>query len=391
MRAVVYGGGNIGRGFIGQLFFESGYDTAFIDVNEEMINLINKDKCYPVRILEGNGYKDFIVKNVSGINGNDIESVKNAIAEADICATSVGVNILKFIAKPLREGLKKRFSIGNLKPLNIIICENKIGADKLLRELIEQEMNDEEKKYMKNIGFVEASIGRMVPVQTSEMKDGNPLRICVEKYSELPVDKEAFKGEIPQIKNMLPASNFDFYIKRKLFVHNMGHAITAYLGNLDGNEYIWQAIKKPYIEFAVLRAMNEVAMALSIEFDYRYEKLNFLIEDLIYRFNNVQLADTVERVGKDLNRKLSPNDRLVGAYKLCEVMEIDNTYISLGIAAALLFQYDELSKEDPKKVLSEICELNEKQIDGIMELYNLLKNKVPLSNILFFIKEKLYA
>jgi len=252
-------------------------------------------------------------------------------------------------------------------------------------------MNEEEKKYMENIGFVEASIGRMVPVQTAKMKDGNPLRICVEKYSELPVDKEAFKGEIPQIKNMLPASNFDFYIKRKLFVHNMGHAITAYLGSLDGNEYIWQSIKKPYIEFAVLRAMNEVAMALSIEFDYRYEKLNFLVEDLIYRFNNVQLADTVERVGQDLNRKLSSNDRLVGAYKLCENMGIDNTYISLGIAAALLFQYDELSKAEPEKVLSEICGLNEKQIDGIMELYNLLKNKTPLSNILFFIKEKLYA
>ena len=82
----------------------------------------------------------------------------------------------------------------------------------------------------------------MVPIQTEEMKDGNPLRVCVESYGYLPVDKEAFKGEIPEIKNMVPFAPFDFFIKRKLFLHNMGHAMTAYLGDLLGIEYIYEAI-----------------------------------------------------------------------------------------------------------------------------------------------------
>ena len=37
-KAVMYGAGNIGRGFITQLFYESGYATSFIDVNMTVID-----------------------------------------------------------------------------------------------------------------------------------------------------------------------------------------------------------------------------------------------------------------------------------------------------------------------------------------------------------------
>ena len=107
--------------------------------------------------------------------------------------------------------------------------------------MIKEQLNDEEISWFDaNIGLVEAAIGRTVPVQTEEMKDGNPLRVCVESYGYLPVDKDAFKGEIPEIKNMVPFAPFDFFIKRKLFLHNMGHAMTAYLGDLLGIEYIYE-------------------------------------------------------------------------------------------------------------------------------------------------------
>ena len=88
--------------------------------------------------------------------------------------------------------------------------------DAALKDLL----TDEEKKHFdEKVGLVEASIGRMVPVQTEEMKDGDPMRVCVERYGFLPVDLAAFKGEVPEIQNLVPFEPFDFYIKRKLYVY----------------------------------------------------------------------------------------------------------------------------------------------------------------------------
>ncbi len=318
MKAVMYGAGNIGRGFIGQLLSQSGYEVAFVDVAEPVIEQLNRQHQYPVRILYGDRYEESMVQNVSCVDGKDTGAVAEAIAEADVMATAVGVNILKFIIGNIAAGLKKRWQDPTKAPLNIIICENLIGADAYLKGEVAKLLNDEEKKLLdEKVGFVEASIGRMVPVQTDEMKGDNPLRVCVESYGVLPVDKAAFKGEIPPIQNMLPFTPFAFYIERKLFIHNMGHAFCAYLGSLMGVEYIWQAIADPTVELLVQRAMQQSAIGLSVKHGVPYGELNDHVLDLLNRFGNKQLGDTVKRVGNDLNRKLNPNDRILGALNLC--------------------------------------------------------------------------
>ena len=44
MKAVMYGAGNIGRGFIAKRFFLTGYETVFIDVNESLVEGLKKEK-----------------------------------------------------------------------------------------------------------------------------------------------------------------------------------------------------------------------------------------------------------------------------------------------------------------------------------------------------------
>ena len=62
---------------------------------------------------------------------------------------------------------------------------------------------------------------------------------------------------------MIPFEPFDFYIKRKLYIHNMGHATCAYLGLYTDKEYIYQSIADPQTYSIVINAMLESAMALS--------------------------------------------------------------------------------------------------------------------------------
>jgi len=391
-KAVIYGAGYIGRGFIGQLFSESGYEVVFIDIYQELIDRLNTDGRYPVRILSHNGSREFFVENVRAVNGNSQAQVVAEIAGADIMATSIGVNILPKIAKTIAAGLKKRWADRNSGYLNIIICENLMDANKHLAKWIEDELDRSEKKcFYERIGLVEASVGRMVPVMTDEMRQGNIARVCVEEFCELPVDRDGFKGPIPDIRNMVPFSPFAYYIQRKLYIHNMGHALTAYLGNLKGYSYIWQAIGDPHIRLTVMKAMQDSAVSLSREHKVPLDEILTHIDDLIYRFSNRSLGDTISRVGHDVKRKLSSEDRFLGAARLCLKHGIFPSNICLGIAAALHFNPEnELIRMDgeavlsPEKVLEEICRIQAGEPIGgvILDYYNQIQNRAEINRII---------
>ncbi len=403
---IQYGAGNIGRGFIGQLFSQAGYEVSFIDVNMEIIDALNNEGRYPVTIVSKQEPVDVWVENVKGINGMDREAVIDAIARADAMATAIGVNILPRIVPLLAGGIRKRMQMNNLTPLNIIICENLIDADKLLHRLISEQFNESENAYFeKYVGLVEASIGRMVPVMTEEQRKINPLGVFVESYCELPIDKNAFKGEIPKVPHLFPYAPFDLYIKRKLYIHNMGHALTAYLGNLIGAQYIWQAIANPYIKIIVSRAMTDSAMSLSKIYDIPMNPLIDHISDLLLRFSNVALGDTVLRVGKDTKRKLSSEDRFAGAIKMCEEQGISPFYTCIGITAALSFNCPDdpgtdevnsiLSTKGLAYVLSNISGINEgsESYELVNKYYNFMKNDNSLESLLSYaekMQEKLF-
>lgn len=363
-KAVMYGAGNIGRGFIGKVFAESGYEVCFIDVVETVVEQLNRYRSYPVRVVSNDGQTEETVQGVRAVNGLDTEAVAKEIAEVDIMATAVGVNVLPKIVMPLCKGLKQRFD-GDGKPFNIIICENMLDADKYMRVLIENQMGQVYKEALDNrLGLVEASIGRMVPVMTDEMREGNALRVWVEPYCEMPVDKVAFVGEIPDLKGLVPFSPFGYYIKRKLFIHNMGHAICAYLGWQKGYNYIYECISDTDIRVVVAAAMEESAMALIREYDMPLEELQRHIKELIARFENKSLGDTVVRVGRDPLRKLGRDDRLFGAALYCEKQGVEPNNILKGIIAALQFD----NTEDEAAVRMRLM-IHEQGVSGLLKAH----------------------
>lgn len=393
---VMYGAGNIGRGFVGQLFSNAGYKVGFVDINQEVINRLNEDNEYPVNVVTTNDNIEQPVKNVYGIDGKDVELVSEEIATCDIMATAIGVNVLKFIAKPIALGIKKRYE-RNAPKFNVIICENLIGADEFLKGLVKNEIPELADYVEENVGFVEASIGRMVPVMTDEKRAGNFLRVWVEPYNILPVDKAAFKGEIPEVKNLYPFEPFNLFIQRKLFMHNMSHALTAYLGNLRGYEFIYQAIADFDIKYVAYKALMQMALVLSVENKTEIADLLYHAENLLYRFTNTALADTIERVGKDTKRKLGSNDRLIGALKLAEKHGINAEYLCIGVAAGMLFapEADDSSKELSAFVkengvaagLKKYSDYDGKNVELIEKLYNMLSSGCQLKELVVYCDE----
>ncbi len=153
---------------------------------------------------------------------------------------------------------------GVTAPLNLIICENLKGAAAILRDLVRAELSPEDQAYMDaHIGFVDTVIARMAPPLTPELRAQDPSLMVVEPYKELPVDRNGFVGEPPEVVGMIPYAPFSFFTERKLYIHNAGHAILCYLGYQAGYEYGYEALKDDEIYFQVRGGMEESALALT--------------------------------------------------------------------------------------------------------------------------------
>lgn len=339
MKAVMYGAGNIGRGFIGQRFYLSGYQTTFIDVSTEVVDAINAAGKYPIYVTRGTEYIPEWVENVNAVNGRDEAAVIAAIADCDIMATALGVNILPFVAPIIAKAVLARKAQG--KGLNILICENMIGSNEYLHGLVEPHIPEADKAWFEaNVGFVCVSVGRTVPPTPEEFKAKYSLAVCAEPYSELPVDAAGFRPvgcEMPPIKELVPFSPFAFFIERKLLIHNMGHALMAYMAYQKGYGYIFEAATDGEIKYILTRALLESARGLAKRHGAPLDDTMQFVEDLMVRFENKLLVDSLDRVGRDPKRKLSETDRLVGAFKMVREQGGIPAHIAVGIAAGYLF------------------------------------------------------
>ena len=339
--AVVYGSGKIGRGFIGKIFSESGYRVCFLDRIQALVDNLNAAGSYRVHIVSNDDVAESRVPVDRALISTSDEALE-AIANCDIMATSVGANELENIAPILAQAAVRRMARGG-GPLDVILCENQIGAGELMRGWIDACLTPAQRAWTDgHLGLVGASIGRMVPPQPPELLKEDRLMIRTESYWHLPVDRDAFKGEIPDLVGLIPYSPFEFYIKRKLFVSNGAHALCAYLGYQKGYDTIWQAMDDPEIFADVRASMLTSCEALVAKFgEAMRQNVEDEAADLLVRFKNRALGDTVARVGADPVRKLRRNDRIVGAALFAIEQGVDPAPIVKGILAALRFDRPE--------------------------------------------------
>ena len=337
-QAVMFGAGNVGRGFLGQLFAESGYRVVFVDIDEILIGALAADQRYTLRLVDNDGQQDLTIAPVTGLLATDTDAVADALAEASIAATAVGARALSHIAPALAAGVVRRQERGLAEPLNIIVCENLKGAAAILHGMVAEHLSASQRAYLDaRVGFVNTVIGRMVPELPAMLRSENPSLIIAEPYKELPVDVEGFVGTVPLIVGMEAHSGFGLYTARKLYLHNAGHAILGYLGYQRGHEYGYEALADPAVRRVIEAALGESAQGIAAAYGADPAWLQAHVDDLLRRFDNRALGDPIVRLARDPLRKLAPEDRLVGAARLAEQAGIEPLHLAMGIAAALAY------------------------------------------------------
>jgi mannitol-1-phosphate 5-dehydrogenase len=339
-KLVLFGAGKIGRSFIAQLFSCSAYSVVFVDVLKPLVDALNERKSYDL-VIKGETNRIIKIENVRAILASETGKVIEELASADICAVSIGQQGLPLIFPLLAEGLQKRQQLFNGAPLDIIIAENMRNAanyfETELKKLLPESFSIQQK-----VGLVETSIGKMVPIMPKKIAEEDILLVYAEPYNTLIVDKRAFKNPIPEIEGLAPKNNMKAWVDCKLFIHNLGHAATAYLGYNYNPSFIflYEALAVPEIYDEVKETMFQSAKLLLAKYpnEFTFEWLSAHIDDLLYRFQNKALGDTIFRVGCDLPRKLSSNDRLAGAINLAIELNLPFHKILHVLKTACLFR-----------------------------------------------------
>jgi mannitol-1-phosphate 5-dehydrogenase len=373
---VIFGAGSVGRGFLGQLFSESGYHVVLVDIDELLIEALADRGSYTLRLVGIDSLEDLTIGPVSAVDGRDLEAVAAHVSTAGLMATAVGARALEAIAMPIAAGLAQRWAGGTGDVLNVIICENLHNAPDVLRTYVRRRLTPEMAPYMERVGFVPAVIARMSPVPTPEQREADPSLIVAEPYKILPVDRDAFVGAIPDVIGMEAVSPFEAYAQRKLYVHNAAHAMLGYLGYRQGHAFGYEALDDGWIRPLLDQAMGESGRALTAEHGFDPEAMTAHVTDVLARCANRVLGDPVDRLARDPLRKLAPDDRLVGAARLAEDHAIQPQGLAWGIAGALA--YDSVGDRHAVELQARI---SERGLAEVMRTHCAIDKGEPLAGL----------
>lgn len=329
MKAVHVGAGNIGRGFVGLLLHEAGYELVFSDVAEELITSLQGADSYTVRTV-GEAPRSTVVDGFRALNSaQDPQALTEEIASAGVVTTAVGAHILRFVAPGIAAGIEARPA--GAPRLTVMACENALNATDLLEEEIRSHFQGEDLD--EKALFANTAVDRIVPVQSPE----SGLDVTVEDFHEWAVERGPFDGHEPDIPGITWVDDLEPYIERKLFTVNTGHATTAWHGWAADHATIAEAIRDPAIKAQVETVLAETSALLIAQHGFSEEDMAAYRHKVLGRFANTALPDPVQRVGRGPLRKLSREDRIVGPAAALAERGMGHEGLLSAFAAALAF------------------------------------------------------
>lgn len=168
---------------------------------------------------------------------------------------------------------------------------------------------------------------------------GLPESWLVEHYDDILISapRRGFTRTLPRLTEI---SDLQPYEIAKLNGHNAAHSTLAYAGQLMNYEYISEVMACEAVQELVLSAfIRETGAYLQKHFSDRDTLFTTVgwqqhAKDLFSRMANPWLGDDCQRVGRNPERKLGWNDRLVGTIRLIEDSECSAKHWRMALHCA---------------------------------------------------------
>lgn len=377
-KIVVFGAGATGRGHVGLLAWQAGYQIVFVDKNPDLVDTLRRSGRYTVR-LPGGKPREIVVTGYRVYHHLDREAVAEEIADTSLTLTAVFDQNLPDVAETIALAVSVCAQAGRTAPLNCVACENMMDSSSTLGSHVRKLLGGEELAWCRrHVGFPDCMISRVVP-----KPEPDPLVIVAEDYNEWTARADAFRGQKPANLTALElVDNQSARLERKLFVHNGGHAVCGYLGFHRGHRYIHEAVADPVVAEHVLGALDELGEVVRRKHGFSADSIDAYKRDLCVRGAVPEMKDDILRVVRDPLRKLSPRERLVAPAQLAVEYGTARNWIVRGIVAALKYDHptdpqsttltQRLSRDGLHRVLEDVCEIerNSPLADEIQDAWN---------------------
>lgn len=340
-QALVFGMGNVGRGYVAPLLMRNGYRVVFADQKLMRRRIMEDLQGYRVIPIGDQGAPQ-VVAPLSVIHPNDYAALAALAGSVDWIFTAVRAGNIPSLVKPIGHLIESRLKRGRYTALNIVFVEN-LPLDRApLREF---------KTALLAYGrswryrwFVEERVGCVASVTEVTIPDQGAtegaldVRVEPEDYP-LWLDSRAIRGAPLTGHGFEPSASLEALHERKLLIHNLGHATLAYLAAIKQLSSLAQAMTDPMVFTLVRQIMEDSAAALALKYPEFFEipKLYAYIDNLFSRFFNSALGDTVERVGRFPLRKLLPEERFLGALSNAAIFGTPCEPLQVAIGAALWY------------------------------------------------------
>jgi mannitol-1-phosphate 5-dehydrogenase len=281
------------------------------------------------------------------------EEIATAVPSVQFYTSSSPGSIHRLLA----EGLRRKAATQGPRAI-VYAAENHNHAAEILEAKVLEEIPENERELVRSrVRFLNTVIGKMSGVVSgaeeiasqnlATITPGGRRAFLVEAFNRILISKIRFAGagDAPAFQRgiMVFEEKDDLlpFEEAKLYGHNATHALAAYVGAIRGVERIADLRKYPDI-FAFLRAafIQESGEALVRKHageDPLFTRQGYgeYADDLLARMVNPFLHDSVERVGRDPQRKLEWDDRLVGTLRVALRQGIKPSRYAFGAAAAL--------------------------------------------------------
>jgi len=307
---LIFGAGNIGLSFIGQIFARSGYRVVFADIDSRITSRLNRFGGYSVRHVGPSGEdEDIRIEPVETIDAGDRTAVGEVLQQKPLIATAVGARAFPIALRQIADSATGTGRVDLLPSLDIIVAENLRDPAALAEETLETELP----------GIHACSVGKMVPLQDRD--PAGELVVRAEPFNTLVVDGTDWRGETPKdVRWVRLVEDIHAWMDSKMFIHNLGHSACAWRSRAasPGVARIADTLEDPRVFHHVRTVMLAMARIVGAEYEDAFSSVDLAahVEDLLHRFSNRELGDTVERVGRDLTRKLGRDERVIGSMRL---------------------------------------------------------------------------